>query len=52
MVAPAPPAQIWVTSLDLAAAGDPSTTAFWLPCQDPSVLNMVPAWWSGPVTTL
>jgi Tol biopolymer transport system component len=36
--------QIWVTSLDLTRAGDPSTPAFWLPCQDVTVLNNNPVW--------
>jgi hypothetical protein len=36
--------QIWVTSLDLTLAGDPSTAAFWIPCQDATVLNNNPIW--------
>jgi TolB protein len=36
--------QIWVTSLDLANPDDPSTPAFWLPCQDTTVLNNNPVW--------
>ncbi len=36
--------QIWVTSLDLTQSGDPSTAAFWLPCQDATVLNNNPVW--------
>jgi hypothetical protein len=36
--------QIWVTSLDLSVSGDPSTAAFWLPCQDITVLNNNPVW--------
>ncbi len=36
--------QIWVTSLDLASTADPSTPAFWLPCQDTTVLNNNPVW--------
>jgi hypothetical protein len=36
--------QIWVTSVDLTASGDPSSPAFWLPCQDATVLNNNPAW--------
>jgi hypothetical protein len=36
--------QIWVTSLDLTLTGDPSTAAFWLPCQDATVLNNNPVW--------
>lgn len=38
------PSQIWITSLDPAATGDPSTPAFWLPCQDVTVLNNNPVW--------
>jgi len=49
-VAPSPPPQIWMTSLDLTATGDPSTTAFWVPCQDVTVLNMMAAWASEMVT--
>jgi hypothetical protein len=36
--------QIWVTSLDLSSTGDPSSAAFWLPCQDATVLNNNPVW--------
>jgi hypothetical protein len=36
--------QIWVTSLDLSSTGDPSSAAFWLPCQDTTVLNNNPVW--------
>jgi hypothetical protein len=36
--------QIWVTSLDLTSTGDPSTAAFWLPCQDNTVVNNNPVW--------
>jgi TolB protein len=36
--------QIWVTSLDLSVTGDPSTPAFWLPCQDATVVNNNPVW--------
>jgi WD40 repeat protein len=36
--------QIWVTSLDFDATGDPSSAAFWLPCQDTTVLNSNPVW--------
>jgi hypothetical protein len=37
--------QIWVTSLDLSVTtGDPSSAAFWLPCQDATVLNNNPQW--------
>jgi hypothetical protein len=37
-------AQIWIASIDLDGTGDPSTAAFWLPCQDVTVLNNNPAW--------
>jgi len=46
------PSQIWITSLDPAAPGDPSTPAFWLPCQDVTVLNNNPVWAGAEVTTL
>jgi hypothetical protein len=36
--------QLWITSLDLAALEDGSTPAFWLPCQDLTVVNYNPAW--------
>jgi hypothetical protein len=39
--------QIWVSAIDLAHAApnmDPSTAAFWLPCQDVTVLNNNPIW--------
>lgn len=39
--------QIWISAIDLTApiAGvDPSEPAFWLPCQDVTVLNMMPVW--------
>jgi hypothetical protein len=36
--------QIWITALDLASTGDPSSAAFWLPCQDVTVLNNNPVW--------
>ena len=36
--------QIWITSLDLDASTDSSTPAFWLPCQDVTVLNNNPVW--------
>jgi Tol biopolymer transport system component len=42
--------QIWITSVDLAAAGDSSSPAFWLPCQDVTVLNNNPVW-AGEVLT-
>jgi hypothetical protein len=38
--------QIWITSLDLDASTDSSTPAFWLPCQDVTVLNNNPVWTS------
>jgi Tol biopolymer transport system component len=36
--------QIWVTSIDLSSTGDPSSAAFWLPCQDTTVVNNTPVW--------
>jgi hypothetical protein len=39
--------QIWVSAIDLTnitANGDPSQPAFWLPCQDVTVLNNNPVW--------
>jgi hypothetical protein len=45
--------QIWITAVDLARAlvsGDPSSAAFWLPCQDVTVLNNNPVWSSPPAT--
>ena len=39
--------QVWVTAIDLAHAApnvDPSRAAFWLPCQDVTVLNNNPIW--------
>jgi hypothetical protein len=45
------PSQIWITSLDLGAPGDPSTPAFWLPCQDVTVLNNNPVWSGQLVST-
>jgi hypothetical protein len=44
--------QIWITSLDLTQPGDPTTPAFWLPCQDVTVLNNNPIWSGQQVTTL
>ncbi len=46
------PTQIWITSLDFTSPGDPSTPAFWLPCQDVTVLNNNPVWWWNQATTL
>lgn len=46
------PPQIWVTSVDLTQSGDPSTPAFWLPCQDVTVMNTTPIWATTEVTTL
>lgn len=46
------PSQIWITSIDPGASGDPSTPAFWLPCQDVTVLNYNPVWSHEIVTTL
>lgn len=45
-------AQIWVTAIDLASAGsggDPSSPAFWLPCQDVTVVNNDPVWAPVPI---
>jgi len=45
--------QIWIAAVDLALAsmpGDPSSAAFWLPCQDVTVLNNNPVWSSPPAT--
>ncbi|HEY5925374.1 MAG TPA: hypothetical protein VIV11_27005 [Kofleriaceae bacterium] len=42
--------QIWVTSVDLESTGDPSTAAFWLPCQDSTVRNSNPIWSKTDVT--
>jgi hypothetical protein len=36
--------QIWIAAIDLAAAGDPSAAAFWLPSQDVTAQNVTPAW--------
>jgi WD40-like Beta Propeller Repeat len=39
--------QIWVSAIDLTNAtpdADPSQPAFWLPCQDVTVLNNNPVW--------
>jgi len=44
-------AQVWIAGVDLGAASatgaDPSFPAFWLPCQDVTVLNNNPIWSSG-----
>ncbi|HEY3807064.1 MAG TPA: hypothetical protein VGL61_30890 [Kofleriaceae bacterium] len=44
-------AQVWVAGVDLAGASatgtDPSFAAFWLPCQDVTVLNNNPIWSGG-----
>jgi hypothetical protein len=42
--------QVWVTSLDLTSLDDGSTPAFWLPCQDLTVVNYNPAWAGEPIT--
>jgi hypothetical protein len=45
--------QIWIAAIDLAHANgtsDPSSAAFWLPCQDVTVLNNNPIWSSPPAT--
>jgi len=42
--------QMWVTAIDkskLAAGGDPSSTPYWLPLQDPKTENMS-AYWAAP----
>jgi hypothetical protein len=44
VLAPNTRGQIWITSLDLDAPTDSSTPAFWLPCQDVTVLNNNPVW--------
>jgi hypothetical protein len=39
--------QIWISAIDLtnvAPTSDPSQPAFWLPCQDVTVLNNNPVW--------
>lgn len=39
--------QIWISAVDLSnpmPGTDPSKPAFWLPCQDVTVLNMMPVW--------
>ncbi|HEY1817723.1 MAG TPA: hypothetical protein VGG74_35525 [Kofleriaceae bacterium] len=36
--------QIWVSAIDLTNTTDPSAPAFWLPCQDVTVLNNNPVW--------
>jgi len=39
--------QIWVSAVDLGdfqAGLDPSAAGFWLPCQDPTVVNNTPIW--------
>jgi hypothetical protein len=40
------PSQIWITAVDLARGdgGDPSSAAFWLPCQDITSLANNPIW--------
>jgi WD40-like Beta Propeller Repeat len=47
-VMPMQQAQVWVAGVDLAGASatgaDPSFAAFWLPCQDVTVLNNNPIW--------
>jgi hypothetical protein len=42
--------QIWITSIDPNATTDSSTAAFWLPCQDVTVMNYNPAWSSEAIT--
>jgi len=39
--------QVWVSAVDLGHAVpgvDPSAAGFWLPCQDPTVVNNTPIW--------
>jgi TolB protein len=39
--------QVWVTAIDLGhevPGVDPSAAGFWLPCQDPTVVNNTPIW--------
>ncbi|MEO8845310.1 MAG: hypothetical protein ABI591_25710 [Kofleriaceae bacterium] len=43
--------QIWITAIDLAAAGDPSSSAFWMPAQDISGTNTTPSWPPNVTTT-
>ncbi|HUS31340.1 MAG TPA: hypothetical protein VMZ53_22670 [Kofleriaceae bacterium] len=43
-------AQVWITSLDLDAPADSSSPAFWLPCQDVTVVNNNPVWTNQVVT--
>lgn len=46
--------QIWVSAVDLGAftpGVDPSAAGFYLPCQDPTVVNMSPIWAPSAVTT-
>jgi hypothetical protein len=41
--------QIWVSAIDpsqVEAGNDPSSTAFWLPAQDPQSDNHLAIWWS------
>jgi len=43
--------QIWVSAIDLSNPSsdvDPSAAAFWLPCQDITVLNNSPVWATSP----
>jgi hypothetical protein len=42
--------QIWISAIDLTATSAPSHPAFWLPCQDVTVLNNNPSW-SGEAIT-
>jgi TolB protein len=43
-VVPAGRAQIWIAAVALGATGDPSSTAFWLPCQNVAAVNNDPVW--------
>ena len=46
------PSQIWLAGVDVAQlASDPSFAAFWLPCQDITVVNNDPVWAPTAITT-
>ena len=45
------PSQIWVAGVDLARDGDPSFSAFWLPCQDVTSVGNNPVWAPLPTGT-
>ena len=47
VVLPGGRSRVWVTAVDLGHAVpgvDPSAAGFWLPCQDPTVVNNTPIW--------